>query len=94
MQRHARFLAKRGVNLIQYHGHGYICAGSKTNRTAGLHEVNESYRERIWQSVAANRAEGVVTVDLPQETMYLLLHESTGSDVVGRAASDARPPLE
>ena len=59
-ERHARFLAKRGVNLIQILG-GYIGNGCYRSEPGDLYDINKGYQERIWRVVAANRKHGVYT---------------------------------
>jgi len=52
LPRHARFLAKRGINMVRFH----------TNITPGgnrLTDVDAAEREQIWRGVAAMKKEGI-----------------------------------
>ena len=54
---HAKWLAKRGVNMVRHHGHLAPGRGSK------LTDVNRGEIDRIWKLVAAMQKEGIyVTV--------------------------------
>lgn len=59
-ERHARFLAKRGVNLIQILG-GYIGNGCYRTPAGEIHEINRIYQKQIWRAVAANKKAGIYT---------------------------------
>lgn len=60
LERHARFLAKRGVNMVRLHAH------INPPRTAGsLHSINTAERDWIWRTVAAMKKEGIYTVVSP-----------------------------
>lgn len=59
-ERHARFLAKRGVNLVQILG-GYIGNGCYRTPAGEIHEINRSYQKQIWRAVAANKKAGIYT---------------------------------
>jgi hypothetical protein len=58
--RHARFLAKRGVNLVRLHAHINPSA-----KASSMEEVNQGEMEWIWRSVAAYKKEGIYTVISP-----------------------------
>ncbi|MBI5725075.1 MAG: hypothetical protein HZA50_14030 [Planctomycetes bacterium] len=57
LARHARFLAKRGVNLVRYFGD--IPAGGNLN------DVDTEDRDRLWRTVAAMKKEGIYTLFTP-----------------------------
>lgn len=58
---HARFLAKRGVNMVRFHGQI-----PQTAETAGLIEaIDEAERARLWQLVAAMKQEGIYVTFSP-----------------------------
>ena len=59
LERHAKFLAKRGVNMVRHHGHLAPGRGSR------LSEVNEVEVERVWKLVAAMKKEGIYTTFSP-----------------------------
>ncbi len=63
---HARFLAKRGVNLVRWHGQ-IPAQGEGT----ALGEIDETARDQLWQMVAAMKAEGIYTVISPYFAAYL-----------------------
>jgi hypothetical protein len=55
LREHARFLAKRGVNMVRFHGQI-----PQAGQDAGpLEAIDESERDRLWQLVAAMRDEGI-----------------------------------
>ncbi|MEB3355764.1 MAG: hypothetical protein VKK04_03400 [Synechococcales bacterium] len=51
---HARFLAKRGVNMVRWHGHLF-----PETEGAALTDINETERDRLWQMVAAMKQAGI-----------------------------------
>ena len=56
---HARFLAKRGVNMVRCHAH--LNGGAKGKLT----DFNASERDWIWRTVAAMKKEGIYTTISP-----------------------------
>ena len=54
----ARFLAKKGVNMIRYHGQLF-------STTADINQTNRDEIEDIWRVVAAMKAEGIYTTISP-----------------------------
>lgn len=61
LREHARFLAKRGVNMVRMHGQ-IPQAGPDGG---GLEAINTGERERLWQLVAAMKAEGIYVTFSP-----------------------------
>ncbi|MDX1932016.1 MAG: hypothetical protein SFU56_05370 [Capsulimonadales bacterium] len=59
LARHARFLAKRGVNMVRCHAQ--ISPGPDQLPTA----INENERDWIWRTVAAMKKEGIYTTISP-----------------------------
>lgn len=59
LARHARFLAKRGVNMVRLHAH--VNPGPNAPITA----INEGERDWIWRTVAAMKQEGIYTTISP-----------------------------
>jgi len=59
LARHARFLAKRGVNMIRLHTQISPDPGKR------LTDINEAERDWIWRSVAAMKKEGIYTTLSP-----------------------------
>ena len=55
---HARFLAKRGVNNVRYHG-------NVVNPDGPIGSIDEVDRDRLWRLVAAMKAEGIYTTFSP-----------------------------
>jgi len=51
---HARFLAKRGVNMVRWHG-----AIGPRREGAKLEDIDTRARDRLWQLVAAMKREGI-----------------------------------
>lgn len=60
LNRHARWLAKRGVNLVRLHAHINPHANAESIETA-----NEEELDWIWRTVGAMKAEGVYSVVSP-----------------------------
>jgi len=56
--RHARFLAKRGVNMVRFHG-------NITPKGKSLMECDTEEREKLWKLVAAMKKEGIYTTFSP-----------------------------
>ena len=63
LARHARFLAKRGVNMVRLHQQ--ISPDLKAKPSAAIDDINEAQRDAIWRSVAAMRREGIYTTLSP-----------------------------
>ncbi len=63
LARHARFLAKRGVNMIRLHRQ--LSPDLAANPNAAITNINLAERDGIWRSVAAMRAEGIYTTLSP-----------------------------
>ncbi|HEY3863474.1 MAG TPA: hypothetical protein VGO59_16475 [Verrucomicrobiae bacterium] len=56
--RHARFLAKRGVNMVRFH-----CNITPTNDD--LMSIDQGERDRVWKGVAAMKKEGIYVTFSP-----------------------------
>ena len=63
LARHARFLAKRGVNMVRLHRQ--LSPDLAANPHAAITDINATEREGIWRTVAAMRAEGIYTTLSP-----------------------------
>ncbi|MEB3230165.1 MAG: hypothetical protein VKJ64_04085 [Leptolyngbyaceae bacterium] len=63
---HARFLAKRGVNLVRWHGN---IPNQAPHATWG--EINQGERDRLWQLVAAMKQEGIYVTLSPYYSQWL-----------------------
>lgn len=63
---HARFLAKRGVNMVRWHG---LIASQVEGDDLG--DINEVARDQIWQSVAAMKHEGIYITLSPYYSQWL-----------------------
>ncbi len=63
LARHARFLAKRGVNMVRLHAH--INPDVKAAPNAPITAINEAERDWIWRTVAAMKKEGIYTTISP-----------------------------
>jgi len=59
LARHARFLAKRGVNLVRQHRQ------ISPPTSAPIGDINRAERDAIWRMVAAMRSEGIYSVISP-----------------------------
>lgn len=58
LARHARFLAKRGVNMVRFHGNITPTGGKLT-------DIDTEERDRLWKLVAAMKKEGIYTTFSP-----------------------------
>ena len=63
LRRHARFLAKRGVNMVRMHRQ--LSPDLKANPNAAITDINAAERDGIWRTVAAMRSEGIYTTISP-----------------------------
>lgn len=63
LARHARFLAKRGVNMVRLHRQ--LGPDLRTHPGAAIADINTVERDGIWRTVAAMRAEGIYTTLSP-----------------------------
>jgi hypothetical protein len=54
LQDNARFLAKRGVNMVRWHGQ--IAANTPESQ---LTDIDKTARDQLWQAVAAMKREGI-----------------------------------
>jgi hypothetical protein len=63
IDRHARWLAKRGVNMVRCHAH--INPDLKKDPNAKLTDVNRSELEWIWRTVGAMKKQGIYTTVSP-----------------------------
>jgi hypothetical protein len=58
LARHARFLAKRGINMVRFHG-------NFTPTDGKLNDVDAKERDRLWKFVAAMKKEGIYVTFSP-----------------------------
>ena len=63
LARHARFLAKRGVNMVRLHQQ--ISPDLQATPAAAIDDIHETQRDAIWRTVAAMRKEGIYTTLSP-----------------------------
>ncbi|CAM5793190.1 hypothetical protein [Rhizobacter fulvus] len=63
LSRHARFLAKRGVNMVRLHRQ--ISPDLAAHPTAAITDIDEAERDSIWRTVAAMRREGIYATISP-----------------------------
>jgi hypothetical protein len=75
MKDQARFLAKRGVNLVRWHGQ--IVPKSPTSP---LTEIDFQAREQLWQYVAAMKQEGIYVTLSPYFANAVKIQPSWGFD--------------
>ncbi len=67
LARHARFLAKRGVNMVRLHQQ--ISPALDKTPSATITDINTAERDAIWRTVAAMRKEGIYTTLSPYWAM-------------------------
>ena len=63
LARHARFLAKRGVNMVRQHRQ--LSPNLATHPNAAITDIDEAERDAIWRMVAAMRKEGIYSTISP-----------------------------
>jgi len=76
LARHARFLAKRGVNMVRLHQQLSPVLDQTPN--AAITDINESQRDQIWRTVAAMRKEGIYTTISPYWAVPMKFAEAWG----------------
>jgi hypothetical protein len=76
LDRHARFLAKRGVNMVRLHAH--LNPDLKANPNAKITDVNTAERDWIWRTVAAMKKQGIYTTVSPYWANTMELSEAWG----------------
>ncbi|MFN3493780.1 MAG: hypothetical protein ACK40L_04660, partial [Hydrogenophaga sp.] len=74
--RHARFLAKRGVNMVRLHRQ--ISPDLHTHPDAAFGDINEAERDSIWRTVAAMREQGIYTTLSPYWAVPMRFSERWG----------------
>ncbi|MEZ5665207.1 MAG: hypothetical protein R3E94_17000 [Burkholderiaceae bacterium] len=72
----ARFLAKRGVNMVRLHRQ--ISPDLQVRPDAALTDINEAERDAIWRTVAAMRQEGIYTTLSPYWAMPMKFAQRWG----------------
>jgi hypothetical protein len=85
LARHARFLAKRGVNMVRHHRQ--LSPPLHRNPAAAITDINEAERDAIWRMVAAMRKEGIYSTISPYWASATKLSASWG--VAGGAEQPA-----
>lgn len=75
MADHARFLAKRGVNLVRWHGNMPL-----QKEGSRLTDYDAAARDGLWKGVAAMKAEGIYTTISPYYPHATRLQKSWGLD--------------
>ncbi|RFO96225.1 hypothetical protein DIC66_14610 [Rhodoferax lacus] len=86
LARHARFLAKRGVNMVRLHKQ--ISPDLQTTPNAAITDINLSERDAIWRTVAAMRKEGIYTTLSPYWAAATKLSDKWG--IAGGAKQSAQ----
>lgn len=87
--RHARFLAKRGVNLVRLHAH--LNPPVKTHPEIAMTAIDTEERDWIWRTVAAMKNEGIYCVISPYWANTMRF--SAAWDMPGGADLDAHSLL-
>ena len=76
LDRHARFLAKRGVNLVRLHRQ--LSPDPKRASADGMRDLNPEERHGIWRSVAAYRRAGIYAAISPYWAVPMKFREEWG----------------
>jgi hypothetical protein len=85
LARHARFLAKRGVNMVRLHRQ--LSPDLRARPDAAITDINEAERDGIWRAVAAMRKEGIYTTISPYWAAAMTFSKAWG--VAGGAQQPA-----
>lgn len=85
LARHARFLAKRGVNLVRMHRQ--IAPDLQHTPGAAIDDIDERERDAIWRMVAAMKREGIYSAISPYWAVPMKFAEAWG--IVGGAQQSA-----
>lgn len=85
LARHARFLAKRGVNMVRLHRQ--ISPNLEATPNAAISDINKAERDAIWRTVAALRKEGIYTTLSPYWASAM--HFAPGWNIAGGAKQAA-----
>jgi hypothetical protein len=76
---HARFLAKRGVNMVRLHAH--INPNVSENPEAALTDVNPKEVDWIWRAVAEYKKAGIYVTISPYWANTMQFNKSWGLDI-------------
>lgn len=76
LARHARFLAKRGVNLVRMHRQ--IAPDLQHTPNAAIDDIDERERDAVWRMVAAMKGEGIYSAISPYWAVPMKFAESWG----------------
>ncbi|MEM9215498.1 MAG: hypothetical protein AAGD25_14280 [Cyanobacteria bacterium P01_F01_bin.150] len=68
LDNHAKFLAKRGVNLVRWHGN---IPADKKDGEANLSDISEEDRDNLWRYVAAMKQEGIYMTLSPYYALWM-----------------------
>ena len=71
LDRHAKFLAKRGCNMVRFHGNLTLKAGN-------IADINKDERDQLWHCVAAMKKQGIYTTFSPYWAMSSNLKPAMG----------------
>ncbi len=77
--RHARFLAKRGVNMVRFHGN--------ITSDKGLTDIDQKERDNLWRLVAAMKKEGIYTTFSPYWANSSRVNPSMGVPDAGQGGN-------
>jgi hypothetical protein len=72
LARHAKFLARRGVNMVRLHAH------INPDPKKAITDIDEAERDWIWRSVAAFKKEGIYTTISPYFVLTTRLNKDWG----------------
>ncbi|MEI6503955.1 MAG: hypothetical protein WCP21_23330, partial [Armatimonadota bacterium] len=80
LARHARFLAKRGVNMVRFHG-------NITPTDGVLTHIDTAERDKLWRLVAAMKQEGIYTTFSPYWAVSSRVKPEMGVSAGGKGAN-------
>jgi prepilin-type processing-associated H-X9-DG protein len=80
LARHARFLAKRGVNMVRFHG-------NVTPTDGVLNHIDTAERDNLWRLVAAMKKEGIYTTFSPYWAVSSRVKHEMGVSAAGKGGN-------
>ncbi len=75
IDRMARFLAKRGVNMVRWHGN----LAPTDRRDSKITDINETALDQLFYLVAAMKKEGIYVTISPYWAFFDRMHDATGA---------------
>ncbi|MBI5832055.1 MAG: hypothetical protein HZB16_07065 [Armatimonadetes bacterium] len=81
LARHARFLAKRGINMVRFHGN------LTPAKDGALTDIDRGERDGLWRMVAAMKKEGIYTTFSPYWAVSSRVSPAMGVPEAGKGGN-------